>query len=126
MSILNDRGQAEQALQEATTRAWRNLRRLRDEASGRAWFFALVADRCRSVRPHAAAEPEAAPATDLQRALRALTADERLALYLRYYLELPLPEVAIVLGVSEKAARSRIHRAAQGLRGAIEVPEVLT
>jgi DNA-directed RNA polymerase specialized sigma24 family protein len=34
--------------------------------------------------------------------------------------------VASVLGVSETAAKSRIHRAAQGLKPAVDVPEGVT
>jgi RNA polymerase sigma-70 factor (ECF subfamily) len=67
-------------------------------------------------------EDEAVQRTDIERALRSLGHDDRLALYLRYYLDLPLNEVASVLGVSETAAKSRIHRAAQGLKPAVGVP----
>jgi RNA polymerase sigma-70 factor, ECF subfamily len=63
--------------------------------------------------------------SDLQVALKRLDPDERLALFLRYYMDLGLSEVAAVLGISETAAKSRIHRAAQRLRPILAVPEVL-
>ncbi len=143
-SMLGNREEAEDAVQEATIKAWRNLRQLKDTGVVRSWFFTIVANQCRSARRGRwwsvvkLAEPEerrsapegpdvmAVQRTDLQRALLSLGRDDRLALYLRYYMDLPLNEVAAVLGVSETAAKSRIHRAAQGLRPAVEVPEAVT
>ena len=141
VSMLNQPEEAEDAVQEATIKAWRNLHQLKDAAVVRSWFFSIVANQCRSVRrgrwwqvvklaapeqPKAGPEEEAVQRTDLERALRSLPPDDRLALYLRYYMDLPLSEVAAVLGISETAAKSRIHRAAQGLKPAVDVPEAVT
>jgi RNA polymerase sigma factor (sigma-70 family) len=141
VSMLGDREEAEDAVQEATIKAWRNLHQLKDAGVVRSWFFTIVANQCRSVRrgrwwsvvklaaPEQAKsgpEDEAIQRTDLERALRTLGPDDRLALYLRYYMDLPLNEVASVLGLSETAAKSRIHRAAQGLKPAVDVPEGVT
>ncbi len=141
VSMLENREEAEDAVQEATIKAWRNLHQLKDAEVARSWFFTIVANQCRTVRrgrwwsvvklaapeqPNSGPEDEAVQRTDLERALRTLVPDDRLALYLRYYMDLPLNEVAAVLGVSETAAKSRIHRAAQGLKPAVEVPEGIT
>src|SRR5207248_364401 len=48
--FLRDPNEAQDAVQEATVRAWRSLGRLRDEAAVRQWFFAIVANQCRSMR----------------------------------------------------------------------------
>ncbi len=53
---------------------------------------------------------------DLGRALSRLGDGQRTALALFYYLDLPMEEVARVLGVSEPAARSRVYRAVAALR----------
>jgi RNA polymerase sigma-70 factor (ECF subfamily) len=141
VSMLENREEAEDAVQEATIKAWRNLRQLKDADVARSWFFTIVANQCRSVRrdrwwsvvklaapeqAKSSPEDEAVQRADIERALRSLGPDERLALYLRYYLDLPLNEVATILGVSETAAKSRIHRAAQGLKPAVDVPEEAT
>jgi RNA polymerase sigma-70 factor (ECF subfamily) len=141
VSMLNQAEEAEDAVQEATIKAWRNLHQLKDASVARSWFFTIVANQCRSTRrgrwwnvvklaapeqPKAGPEDEAVQRTDLEHALRTLAPDDRLALYLRYYMDLPLSEVAGVLGISETAAKSRIHRAAQGLKPAVDVPEVVT
>jgi RNA polymerase sigma-70 factor (ECF subfamily) len=139
--MLGQREEAEDAVQEAAIKAWRNLHQLEDASVVRSWFFSIVANQCRSVRrgrwwsvvrlaapeqPKPGPEEEAVQRTDLERALRSLGPDDRLALYLRYYMDLPLNEVAAVLGITETAAKSRIHRAAQGLKPAVDVPEVVT
>ena len=47
-----------------------------------------------------------------------LSFDQREALELRIVKELPYPEVAIALGVSEQTARARVSRALRALREA--------
>src|SRR4029077_925546 len=49
-TILNDVGQAEDAVQEATLRAWRSIGQLRSSAQARGWFLSIVANRSRSMR----------------------------------------------------------------------------
>ena len=49
--MLNDRPAAEDAVQEASVKAWRKLRQLRgDVGSLRAWFLSIVANECRMAR----------------------------------------------------------------------------
>jgi len=138
--MLSDRMAAEDAVQEASVKAWRNLRQLRgDESSLRAWFLSIVANECRMTRRRRwwsvvkSAEVESerqsdAPSqealTDLRRALARLGPDERLPLVLYFYLDLPLDEVARTLRVSQSAAKSRIYRAARRLRSDLTLEEV--
>ncbi len=49
-SMLGDRAEAEDATQEAITRAWKRLPQLRDRGQLRPWFLAIVANQCRNVR----------------------------------------------------------------------------
>jgi RNA polymerase sigma factor (sigma-70 family) len=53
---------------------------------------------------------------DLDSALDRLAPHHLLALSLYYHLDLPIEEVARVLGCSEGAARQRLHRALVALR----------
>src|SRR5256886_15558825 len=49
--MLADRSAAEDAVQEASIKAWRKLRQLRGEvASLRSWFLSIVANECRMAR----------------------------------------------------------------------------
>jgi RNA polymerase sigma factor (sigma-70 family) len=71
--------------------------------------------------PHSGSDEDA---MDLRRALNRLPADMKLAVVLRYYLDLPFDEVGRVFGVNSNAARARVHRALVRLR--VEVPEMLS
>jgi RNA polymerase sigma-70 factor (ECF subfamily) len=138
--MLADRTAAEDAVQEASIKAWRKLRQLRgDERSLRSWFLSIVANECRMARRQRwwsvvkLAEPPntedttdhyGGTAGDVRRALLRLKPDDRLPLVLHFYLDLPLDEVARTLGVSESAAKSRIYRAAQRLRPELSMEEV--
>ena len=135
--MLADRSAAEDAVQEASIKAWRKLKQLRGDATSlRPWFLSIVANECRmarrtrwwSVLKFAEVQEPGGEAreshADLRRALLRLTPDERLPLVLHFYLDLPLDEVARTLGVSTSAAKSRIYRAAKRLRGDLTMEEV--
>lgn len=132
LAILRQPDEAQDAVQEAAFKAWRNLGRLHADTSARAWFLAIVANQCHSMRrthwwnvirlPHiksVQAGPEAST-TDLERALSKLQVDDRLALFLHFYLDLPFEEVGTVLGLSPAGAKTRVYRAAKKLRPDLE------
>ena len=134
--MLDDRSAAEDAVQEASIKAWRKLRQLRgDSKSLRPWFLSIVANECRMARrqrwwsvlkvadvPSSDSGPETS--SDLRGALLKLSPQERLPLVLHFYLDLPLDEVARALHVSPAAAKSRIYRAAKRLRSDLTLEEV--
>jgi len=135
--MLQNPHECEDAVQEATFKAWRALPRLRDESNLRAWFLKIVANECRqrrrnrwwSIVKFASRDEEPTPvagdheaAMDMRRAVSRLPVEMRLAIVLRYYMDLPFDEVGRVLGVSGPAAKARVHRALVRLR--VEVPEV--
>lgn len=130
-AILNDAGQAEDALQEATLRAWRSIGQLRSSAKAKSWFLSIVANRSRSMRrspwwsvvrlPEArSGAPSPTDAVDrhedLSKALGRLSPEERAAVFLRFYEDMNSREVGEALGITATAARSRIHRALQRMR----------
>ena len=136
--MLVDRSSAEDAVQEASIKAWRKLRQLRgDLKSLRPWFLSIVANECRMARrqrwwsvlklaevPSSESTRETGPSSDLHEALLKLKPEERLPLVLHFYLDLPLDEVARALQVSPSAAKSRIYRAAKRLRSDLTLGEV--
>jgi RNA polymerase sigma-70 factor (ECF subfamily) len=67
----------------------------------------------------ASVDPDTVERIDIEQALLRLPSDQRLALILRYFLDLPMDEVAIVLGVSIPAAKSRVRRALKSLEPAL-------
>src|SRR5690348_9902043 len=123
LAILRDPDEARDAVQEASFKAWRRLGQLRDGGSSRGWFLAIVANQCRSTRrgrwwsvlrvpevQGGSAEFDAGR-TDLGRALARLRPDDRLPLFLHFYLDMPLEEVGAVLGLSAAGAKTRVYRA---------------
>jgi len=136
--MLADRPSAEDAVQEASIKAWRKLRQLRgDLTSLRPWFLSIVANECRMARrqrwwsvmklaevPSSQQSQEPGRMTDLQSALLTLSPEERLPLVLHFYLDLPLDEIARTLRVSPAAAKSRIYRAAKRLRSELTLEEL--
>jgi RNA polymerase sigma-70 factor, ECF subfamily len=136
--MLDDRSSAEDAVQDASIKAWRKLRQLRGDAKSlRPWFLSIVANECRMARrqrwwsvvklpeiPLVVSSPEQGATSDLKAALLKLSPEERLPLVLHFYLDLPLDEVARALRVSPAAAKSRIYRAAKRLRSDLTQEEV--
>jgi RNA polymerase sigma-70 factor, ECF subfamily len=136
LAILHDPDEARDAVQDAAFKAWRNFGQLRDGRSARPWFLRIVANQCRSVRrrhwwsvirlpeiDRTGPEFESASAAgaDLQQALARLSPDERLPLFLHFYLDLPMEEVGAVLGLSAAGAKTRVYRAARKLRPGLDL-----
>jgi len=129
-SMLGNRAEAEDATQDAITQAWRNLSQLRDRSRARPWFLSIVANRCRNLRRtnwfstvRIADVFRAAPIADtqneridLEQGLARLPLGDRQVLFMRFYLDLPVDEVAASLGISPAAAKGRIYRACKRLR----------
>jgi len=132
-AMLLDGAAAEDAVQEAALRAWQRRENRREASALGPWFLGIVANRCRETRrarwlrvvklaepPERVAEgADLAAGLDVRRALRALPYGARLALVLRFFLDLPLEEVAAVLGCSVEAARSRVRRAAHDVEAVL-------
>ncbi len=135
----NDRGRAEDVVQETMLRAWRHSSALDgSQGSVRAWLFTvarnIVVDewRSRRVRPElTVADPPEAPGagdrTDelllswvVADALTRLSADHRAVLVECYYKGLSVAEAARRLGVPEGTVKSRTHYALRALRLALE------
>ena len=134
--ILRDHDAAEDALQQAVIVAWRRLPHLRDPERFDAWLYRILVTACyaeanRTRRFEAAVRPIQTPVERdmaaqladreaLERAFRHLTPAHRAVIVLRYFADLPLDEVAEVVGVSSGTARSRLHYAMRALRSALE------
>jgi RNA polymerase sigma-70 factor, ECF subfamily len=136
--LLRNVDEAEDAVQEAAFTAWKKLGNVREGSPMRPWFLAIVANQCRTLTrgrwwsvvltDRSEAEvpvADLAAGVDLRRALARLGHDDRLVLVLRYYLDMPYDEIAGVLGVSAKAARTRVERALHRVRPILQVREAL-
>ena len=136
--MLRDPAAAEDAVQEALIRAWRDLPALRDPSRLDAWLRRLLVraayDEARRGRRHRAElvllpgqDTTVDDATDLvadrevlNRAFRRLSVEHRAAIVLRHYLGLSVPDIADNLAVPLGTAKSRLHHAERALRAAVE------
>jgi len=135
--ILRDYDSAEDAVQEALVRCWRDLRRLRDPDRFDAWLNRIllnaISDEARK-RQHAGArftvlhlEPAQADGADtfadrdeLARVFDRLSIDHRTIVVLHHYLGLTVDEAASTIGIPVGTAKSRLHYATEALRAALE------
>ena len=136
--ILRDPEQAADAVQNALVRAWRDLPTLRDPDRFEAWLHRLLVRSCidesRRLRRHridlALSTLDAPVAADhvsavadrdqLERGFVRLEPEMRAVIVLHHYLDLPLPEVAVTLGIPIGTAKSRLHRGLGLLRAALD------
>ncbi len=137
-TILRRREPAQDALQDSCLNALRALPRFTGPRDGlRPWFLTIVRNNCRSQlrrpsfrwlplteSPGQDDELEGVPRRhDLAKGVGSLRPKHRQVLALFYYLDLPISEVAEVLGISERATKSRLYRAVAELRLQIKPAE---
>lgn len=132
--VLGERADAEDAVQETLLRAYRHLARYREQDRFGAWLTRILINQCRTVqarRPRlapvdldwglvdrAADHPGDAAALrdELAHVLRALPAEQREAVVLRYADDLTYDEIARATGATVGALKMRVRRACDRLR----------
>lgn len=134
VTILRDRGLAEDAAQDACVAIARGLPRLRSKSAFSAWAYKTiaahaltVARRRRHALPLEAVADRATPldggdAIDLHRALATLSPQQRAATLLHYYAGLRSEEIAAAIGVSASTVRFHLMLARKNLREALSAP----
>jgi RNA polymerase sigma-70 factor (ECF subfamily) len=140
--IVRDDERAADAVQDALLQAWLDLRGLRDPDRFDAWLHRLLVRSCyRAAKRHrdrsvveikiaseattVTVDSQQALATrdQLERGFRRLTTDQRAVIVLRHYLGLSLAESAEVLGIPLGTMQSRLNRATQAMRAALEADD---
>jgi RNA polymerase sigma-70 factor (ECF subfamily) len=142
--ILRDGYAAEDAVQDALVRAWRDLRGLRDRDRFDAWLHRLLVHACQDqVRRRRRRPFEVSVLTidqptvedrlsqlvdrdELERAFLRLPVEQRAALVLTHYIGLSAAEVASILGVPVGTVYSRLHNGARTMRDVIAGSEALS
>ena len=140
--ILRDPELAQDAVQETLIRAWRSLPGLREPGSFDHWLHSLVVNACIDLirrRKRRVIEVDVDPILEfpthddtgriadrdqLDRALARLEPEARAVVVLHFYLDLPLPQVAAMLGIPVGTAKSRLHRSLGTLRSSMAIDEV--
>ena len=136
LHMLGNQEDAEEALQDAFTRAYRALPRCEDPERFGAWLFRILVNRCRTagtrrgrrartfVADEAALlgaseehpEDRAAWREEIDRALHRLRREQREAFLLKYVEEMGYDEMSQLTGVGVSALKMRVMRACERLR----------
>ena len=135
--VARDPDLAQDAVQEALVRCWRDLPLLRDVERFDAWLYRLlmraIADEFRRRRRFEAvveavattrlvgdAALDLADREQIERGFRRLSLEQRAVVVLHHFIGLSLTEVAAALGVPAGTAKSRHRSALAALRAALE------
>ena len=136
--ILGNPYLAEDATQQAYLDIWRDLRRLRDPARFEGWSYRIVVRACyreakRTPRwlPDGSLPPGREPQESgsievvldrdqLERGFACLSVDQRAVLVLHHLLDMTLEQVAQTLDVPLGTVNSRLSRALNAMRAALE------
>jgi RNA polymerase sigma-70 factor, ECF subfamily len=140
--ILRDPELARDAVQEGFIQAWRRLPGLRDPDRFDAWLRRIIVNECLDIarrRRRRVIEVELmstdSPAISdmagaiadrdlLDEALRRLDPGHRAVVVLHYFLGMPLPDVAVAIGIPTGTARSRLHYSIKAMRASVGTPPV--
>jgi RNA polymerase sigma-70 factor (ECF subfamily) len=138
--MLGSRADADDALQSAWMRAYRNIGSCRQPERFQAWLYQIVSNECRSFATrrgrrerriaadedalaHAAVDHPADAAAirdEIQRALDQLPPEQREAFVLKYVEELSYEEMMEITGAGLSALKMRVKRACERLRTLLE------
>lgn len=140
--ILRSEADAADAVQESLLSAWLHIAAVRDPDRFDAWLNRLLVHACyrlakrttrREAREIPMTLPDAPGLMDLQedvatreqleRAFRRLKPEQRAALVVHHFLDLPDAEAANVLEIPIGTFKSRLHRASQAMRASVEADD---
>jgi RNA polymerase sigma-70 factor (ECF subfamily) len=135
--VLRDTDRAEDAVQEALVRCWRDVPTLRDPERFDAWLHRVlmhaISDEARRHRTYSASlvllrfEPADADETSsfvdrdqLARVFDRLSVEHRTIVVLHHYVGFTLEEAAAAIGIPYGTAKSRLYYATNALRAALD------
>ena len=131
-ALLDSDAAAEDAVGEAVLLAWQSFEKLRDYQAAKSWLVRITVNcayaqlrRDRRLVELEKAEKVAVPEKEelpenLWQAVLRLPEEQRLAVTLYYYEDMPVAQIARTLGVPQGTIKSRLNRGRERLRKLLE------
>lgn len=139
--VLRDTERAKDATQQALVEIWKHIRGLRDPEAYGSWSYRIVVRECIREAKRTAnwvldndLDPQAPPPVAdpvrmiverdrLERGFQRISLEHRTVLVMRFLLDLSYEDIATTLEVSSGTVASRLSRALEAMRAALEADE---
>lgn len=137
-SYLNNREDAMDAVQNAVSRALGHYGELRNEKTVKSWFYRILINECLMLVRNRSRSPvnieDAAemryeekgfePSADLGSYLNRLDTESSTIIKLRYFEELPINEIAEIMGMNLNTVKAKLYRGLKQLKVIIPEDEI--
>lgn len=128
ISYLKNEGDALEAVQEVTYRAYRNIKTVKEPAYFKTWLIRIMMNYCQDMLKKSKREvledriismqgvSEDFTFLEIEEALLSLSDYERELLHLKYFEEIKIKDIAIMWKTPEGTIKTRLHKALRSLR----------
>lgn len=132
ISYLKNEGDALEAVQEVTYRAYRSLRTVKEPAYFKTWLIRIMMNYCQDVLKKSKREVPQDRVLGMQgvskdftfleveEALSNLSDYERELLHLKYFEDVKIKDIALMWNTPEGTIKTRLHKALRAFRNAFE------
>jgi RNA polymerase sigma-70 factor (ECF subfamily) len=130
-AFLKNEHEALEALQETTYRAYKKIRTLKEPAYAKTWLIRIMINYCqdqlrkdkRYIRDGKHADPSVSDnltQLELQEALGTLSSADQQLIYLKYFQDVKIKDIAALENIPEGTVKSRLHKTLRKLRSHFE------
>lgn len=132
ISYLKNEGDALEAIQEVTYRAYRSIKTVKEPAYFKTWLIRIMMNYCRDVIKKSKREvfeerilniqgvTEDFTFLEVEEALLSLSDYERELLHLKYFEDVKIKDIAVMWNTPEGTIKTRLHKALRALRAGFE------
>jgi RNA polymerase sigma-70 factor (TIGR02954 family) len=132
ISYLKNEGDALEAVQEVTYRAYRSVKTVKQHAYFKTWLIRIMMNYCQDLLKKSKREvfdegvinvrgvSEDFTYLEVEEALSSLTEDQRELLHLKYFQDIKIKDIALMWNTPEGTIKTRLHKALRALRNNFE------
>lgn len=129
-AFLRNEYDALEALQEVTVRAYNKIHTVKEPAYAKTWLIRIMINYCQDQlkrqkwihheRAFDSLSTEDVSQLELKEALAALPEKEQQLIYLKYFQDVKIKDIAILENIPEGTVKSRLHKTLRSLRAYFE------